>query len=151
MTPRYEIFSNVENGKLKRNRDRITAAIKHFEGKPVTITIERTKKKRSNGQNRWYWGVCLPIVQMGLSDSGNAFTKEQTHELLKVALIKICPEVVLAETVIENTGEIIQRIRSTSEFTTSEFMDFKSAIQQWCAEVLGIEVPDPNEQIMIQV
>jgi hypothetical protein len=151
VTAKIEILSEVEGSNLKRNRKQLVAAIAHFEGKPVTITIERTKRKRSNPQNRWYWGVALPIVRQALNDNGNPFTTQHTHELLKVALIKICPEVVLDETVIESTGEVLQRIRSTAEFTTSEFMDFKSAIQQWSAEVLGVEIPDPNEQISIEL
>ena len=66
---KYEIRSNVENGILKRNRNLLIDAIKSFEGQNVIVTIEKAKKKRSNPQNSFYWGVCLPIIQYGFKDA----------------------------------------------------------------------------------
>ena len=34
--------------------------------------------------------------------------------------------------------------------TTVEMMDYIAAIQQWAAEYLSIEIPDPGEQLMIE-
>ena len=38
------IHSKVENGKLKTNRKALSEAIEQYNGKDVTITIQRKKK-----------------------------------------------------------------------------------------------------------
>jgi len=62
---KHQIISNVENGILKRNRTLLKQTIESFEGKTIVITIDRAKKTRSNNQNRFYWGVVIPIIQQG--------------------------------------------------------------------------------------
>ena len=66
---KFQIKSNVVNGNLKRNREQIKQAIASFEGKEIIITIDKAKKTRSNNQNNFYWGVCIPLIQSGLKDA----------------------------------------------------------------------------------
>jgi len=63
-----KVDSQVVNGRLSRNRQSLKTAIEQFEGKNVTITIEKTRSKRSNDQNRYYWSGVVPIVHQGLKD-----------------------------------------------------------------------------------
>jgi len=65
---KYEIRSNVENGILKRNRNLLIDAIKSFEGQNVIVTIEKAKKKRSNPQNAYYWGVLIGLTIEGIKN-----------------------------------------------------------------------------------
>ena len=136
-------------GKVKQsglhiyNRKQFDEDIKLFLEKDVTVTVEKKKRKRSLHQNNFYWGVVIPIVKQGLIDVGYRVTIDDTHELIKAKFIK-------KELVNENTGEILPSIGSTTELTTTEFMDLIAEIQQWAAEYLNVEIPDPNEQINIK-
>lgn len=146
---KIEILSKVEGGKLLRNRHLLEKTITHFEGKNITITIERTRNKRTNPQNKWYWGLAVPMVQHRLSELGELMSKESTHNLLKVAVMKIDPSLIMDEVIIESTAEVLERMRSTSELSTTEFMAFKNHVQQWAIETLDIDIPDPDQQLTI--
>ena len=139
----YEITSSVFKGKLKRNANLIRDALNSFEGKEIVIKIEKVRKKRSNPQNRHYWGVVLPLVQQGLKETGNIMTAEMTHELLRLRFLK---EQI---NVNEITGEYIERIKSTTELSTSQFMDYISEIQQFSAEYFNINIPNPNQDLTL--
>ena len=135
----YTFRTKVENGKIKSQRKPLAEAIASFEGKEIEISIRKAKKIRSNPQNSFYWGVVVPIVKSGLDGNGIKATTEQTHELLKLRFLK-------SDLVNEATGEAWQTVKSTTELTTSEFMDYLAEITQFSAEFLGVQIPDPNEQ-----
>ena len=84
----FEIVSEVKNGSLTRNRNLIKDAIATFEGKQVVIKIEKFKKKRSTQQNRFYYGIVVPIVQNCLKEAGHIMTNESTHDLIKLKFLK---------------------------------------------------------------
>ena len=141
---KYEIRSNVVNGNLKRNRNLIIDAIQSFEGKEIIVTFERAKKKRSNPQNAFWHGVVIPIMQQALKDAGHLMTNEQTHDLLKLRFLK--------ETILANeNGEYIERIKSTTELTTTQFMELIQEVQRFAVEYFNVIVPDPNENITLDL
>jgi len=141
---KIQITTQVTKGKLTRNRNQLTEAIKSFEGKTITITIDKAKKKRSNPQNSFYYGVVIPIMRDALKEAGHIMTNDDVHQLLKLKFLK---ETILTD---ENTGECIERIKSTTELSTTGFMEYILEIQQWCSEFFGIVIPDPNEQLKIE-
>lgn len=139
---KIQIRTNVLKGKFKRNINQILDAVASFEGKACIFTIEKVKKTRSNNQNSFYWGVVLPIVQSGLKDATGEFrTSENIH--YNILLKMFAPE---KEIVNIETGECITEKISSSEMTTSQFMDYIVEIQQWSAEFLNIDIPNPNEE-----
>lgn len=143
---KIEIVSSVVNGNLKRNRRLIRDAIATFEGKTISLTIKRHRKQRSNPQNSFYWGIVIPLVQEGLREAtGEVRDSNSIH--YNILLPMHAP---LREIINTSTGEIIQERITSSEMTTSEFMDFIVSIQQWAAEFLNIEIPDPNSENEIQ-
>ena len=137
-----EYTGKVQDGKLEIvHRKKMAEEVKAFEGNNVVITIKRKKKKRSTPQNAYYWGVVVPIVQQGLKDAGfQGMSKEKTHDFLKLEFLKDI-------LVNEETGEAIGVIKSTTELSTSEFMDFLAEVQQWASEFLNVYIPDPNENL----
>lgn len=143
---KVSIKTKVVNGRLESGRDTLKAAIESHEGKRVEITVSRAKNTRTNAQNRWYWGVAVEMVRLRLLDLGSRYSSEQTHENLKHWICDFAPDIMLEETVIEETGVILSSVKSTTELTTTEFMAYKLAIQQWASENLGINIPDPDEQ-----
>lgn len=141
----YEIRSEVKNVIVIRNRNLLTDAIQSFEGKQITIRIERTKKKRSNTQNAYLWGVVIPIVRNCLKEVGHVMSNEQTHELLKLKFLK---ENILVN---EETGETIERIKSSKELSTSQMMDYFAEIREWIFDFFGVMIPNPNDNIKLEL
>ena len=77
---KFEIRTKSENGILKRNRNQILDALQYYDGKEIVLTIDRAKKQRSNGQNAYYWGMCLPLIQSGLKYATGEFrTADNIH------------------------------------------------------------------------
>ncbi len=141
----YEIRSEVKNGTLTRNTNLIKDAIQTFEGKQIVIKIEKAKKKRSTQQNRFYYGVIIPIVQNCLKEAGHIMTNESTHDLIKLKFLKE------ALFVNEETGEVIERIKSTTELSTSQFMDLLAEINNFTFEYFGVTLPSPNDDLTLNL
>ena len=141
----YEIISEVKNGNLTRNRNLIKDAIATFDGKQIVIKIEKFKKKRSTQQNRFYYGIILPIVQNCLKEAGHVMTNESTHDLIKLKFLK---ETLFVN---ETTGEIIERIKSTTELSTSQFMDLLAEINNFTFEYFGVSLPSPNDDLTLKL
>jgi hypothetical protein len=141
----FEIISEVKNGSLTRNRNLIKDAIATFEGKQIVIKIEKAKKKRSTQQNRFYFGIVLPIVQNCLKEAGHIMTNESTHDLIKLKFLKE------ALFVNEETGEVIERIKSTTELSTSQFMDLLAEINNFTFEYFGVSLPSPGDDLTLKL
>jgi len=139
---KIQIRTSVLNGKFKRNINQIVDAVSGFEGKDCLFTIERIKKNRSNQQNKFYWGVCLPLVQNGLKEAtGEYRTMENIH--YNILLKMFAPE---KELINIESGEVISEKISSSEMSTTEFMEYILEIQRWSAEFLNVIIPDPNTE-----
>lgn len=133
----------IRGGKLVLpHRSQLISDIKIFKDGDYVLTIEKKSKKRSLSQNAYYWGVVVPLVKKGLNDVGYRMTTETTHDYLKTNfnIIEIANEI---------NGEIISFIGSTTEMSTSQMMDYFAKITQWAAEYLGVQIPEPNEQLKI--
>jgi hypothetical protein len=141
----YEIRSEVKNGTLTRNVNLIKDAIQTFEGRQIIIKIEKFKKKRSTQQNRFYYGVIIPIVQNCLKEAGHVMTNESTHDLIKLKFLK---ETLFVN---ETTGEVIERIKSTTELSTSQFMDLLAEINNFTFEYFGVILPSPNDDLTLKL
>lgn len=111
-------------------------------GRYFTIRVERRKKKRSNEQNAYWWGVVVPIVQNALNDLGHECSKEEVHETLKAKFN-------YKEIVNEDTGEVLQMPVSTTEISTTDFMLLIDKVQRFAAEFLSVTIPDPNQKLTI--
>ena len=135
----------IENGTLKfKQRSTVLSDIAQMRDGEYVMTIERKRRKRSLMQNAYYWGVVVPLVKEGLLDIGYRMTMEDTHEFLKGRFN-------IVEKVNEKTGEILKSVGSTSQMTTSQMMDYFAEITQWAAEYLSIQIPQPNEQLKIEL
>jgi hypothetical protein len=139
------------NGKIKDgkmtiiNRKSFDDYINSLPDKDVLITIEKKIKKRSNHQNAYYYGVVLKIVRQGLIDQGfdNFRNDESVHELLKYRFLKVDES--------NPDGLFVERIKSTTELSTSQFMDYIAEIQRWASEFLNVYIPEPNEELMLNL
>lgn len=142
---KIEIRTSIENNIFKRNRNLVLNAINHFNNKEVLITFSKPKKERSNNQNRFYWGVVIPLIQNGLLEStGELRSNENIH--YKILLPMFAP---VNEIVNKDTGECISEKITSSDMTTTQFMEFILEVQKWSAEFLGVDIPNPNEENLI--
>ena len=98
--------------------------------------------KRSDQQNRYYFGIVVPLVQKGIKDLGTELTKEETHEFLKAKFN-------YTEITNEETGEYVQVPRSTTILNKEMFSEYIAKIQQFAAEFLNINIPDPGQQMEV--
>lgn len=133
-----------DSGLHVNNRRRFDQEVKNFLHKEVTITVELKRKKRSLSQNAYFHGVVIPLCKDGLNGVGYKFTLEQTKTKLKEMFAH-------AEMANEITGEYMSYTKDTSDMTTSEMMDFVADIQQWASEFLGVYIPDPGEQLTMEL
>lgn len=130
-------LGNIKDGVLTISNRRIFAHdLKTLSDGSVTIVVEREYKKRSNKQSRYYWGVVIPLCKRGFNDLGHDLNDEDTHTFLKSKFNSI-------PILFEDTGELFPLGRSTTEMDTIDFKIFIEKIQQFAAEILNTEIPDP--------
>jgi len=142
---KIQIITSIIDGRFKRNINHVLDAVKNFEGKNCLLTLEPIKKNRSNQQNSFYWGVVVVLVQSGLKDATGEFrTAENIH--YNILLKMFAPE---KELINIETGECITEKISSSEMTTTQFMEYIMEIQKWASEFLNIDIPNPNEEITL--
>lgn len=120
--------------KGERDLARLVGALSALpRDKAFKVTITENRKRRSNDQNAWLWGVAYKIICSHLP----GWDADDVHEW--------CLGEWAGWQVVEGFGSKRKRpLRRSSKLSTLEFMDFKDWIQRTMAEK-GIDIPDPNE------
>ncbi len=140
---KVEILTSITNGVFKRNRNLVLDAIKSFEGIEVRITLEKAKKKRTNNQNRYLWGLLYPLTQEAIKNEwGEIWSKDKVHDFYKLHFN-------YTEKINEDTGEVLKIPKSTTENTTSQQEDYHAQIRQFLKEWFNVNAPLPNEDIIL--
>ena len=137
-------YASIESGVLKiARRNAFLDCINALKDGRYVLTLERKVNKRSTSQNNYLWGVVYPVVLNGLKNAGyNITASEEVHDLLKYRFLKKHFE--------NKDGEYIMSVGSTSELTTTEFMEYISNIKSWALEYLNTDVPMPLEEMEIK-
>jgi len=128
-----QIFrGEVKNSKIVLETEgakrRFESLMKGFEGQKIELSIEKQRRRRSLEQNNFYWGCIIPLIaeQVGMLD-------DETHRALALKFLK-------------DNSKPLEIVRSTSELSKSEFVEYIFDIQVWASSFLGIENwPDPEE------
>lgn len=94
-------------------------------GEKVTIKITSEKPKRTEAQNRYYWGAYLPMI----SESTGEHELEALHNLFKGKF--------LTKEVKEVLGQKVRVTKSTTELTKAEFVEYIMNIEQ----LTGVQAP----------
>jgi hypothetical protein len=132
----------IQDGELHlSNRKRFKAELKGAKNQDVEIIV-KTKGKRSNPTNNYYWGVLIEEIRIELKRRGTIADPETIHAFLKQ---KFNPQ----RTVIDATGEVIEIGGSTTEMNQEEMGEYLERIIQWCAESLEIHISPPNTQTQL--
>ena len=134
------IFSgDIVDGKLKL-LDRVKEEMKRWywtfaTGSHVDITIKKHREKRTNLQNRYYWGTVIPILALHFGHDN----PEDMHEDLKLKFntieSKIDPEKYIGGTT---------TTLSTVEFFSGE-TSYIERICRWASMEYGLYIPPPEK------
>ena len=136
---KIETSGYIQDGKVKfRNVERLTTDILVVGWNEFDVTIQKKSKHRSTQQNRWWWS-CVTILSNHLG-----YSKDQMHEICKYKFLK-------RELVDENTCEVFEYLKSTTELTTTEFSVLIESLIQWSAETFNCVLPYPNEQTSLHL
>ena len=126
--PKPLFYGIVEKGQLAVNHpDRFKEYYQQFEGKEVQILVESKKRKRSNKQNRYYWGVVISI----LCDYFG-YDNDEMHEALKWQFLR-------------KKDLDPPTVGSTRKMSTVEWEDYMSKVRSWASLEYGVNIPEPNE------
>lgn len=98
-------------------------------GKEVEIVIKVHRERRSTKQNRYYFGVVVPMMAEHCG-----YEKAEMHELLAMKFLRIEDDQI--------TGS--PRRKHTPETETVEFAAYVDACIRLAAE-LDLVIPEPNE------
>jgi len=126
MTPVF--CGKVQKGVLQVDI-RFYSWLSTLEGLDVEIVVRKKRSKRSDPQNRYYWGV---VVAMIADHCG--YTSEELHEALK--------EKFLGANERDEHGLI--KIGSTAALSKDEFAQYVNKVVQFAAMSLGVYIPDPS-------
>jgi len=111
----------------------------------VWIVVEKYYTKRSLKQNN--------LLHLYLSEIAKetGMQLEQIKEALKKKFLTVPLTTkdgdIMAD---KETGEVMERVRGTSELTVTEFMDFTDNVRVWAMDFLGIHLPLPEEQVKLK-
>lgn len=86
-------------------------------GEKVTLEIHTRKAKRTERQNRYYWGVYLPLIA---SEKGE-HDLDRLHELFRSKF--------LSEGVVEVLGQKVRMKKSTTALGIAEFSEYIMKIE----------------------
>lgn len=120
--------------------------LKDFKDKDrVWIVIEKYYAKRSLKQNN--------LLHLYLSEIAKetGMQLEQIKDALKKKFLTVALTTKDGEIIADKeSGEVLERVRGTSELTVVEFMEFTDNVRLWSAEFLGLILPLPEEQVELK-
>ncbi len=130
-----------ESGKLLLpQRDMLTEWLRQRPDKSVELEIRVKRKKRSNPQNMYYWGVIVPAFFEIFTNAGlDIQTNEEAHEILKDRFnrMDIC----------NKDGEVVNITKSTTKNDTFEQEEYHEKCRRWAADFWGVVIQLPNENL----
>lgn len=112
----------LKNGKIHIANEHALKLFIEQNGGFVEGELTKPKTKRTNQQNKFYWGVVIPLVNNIFFDYwGERLTPEETHEYLKSSC--------LPSKVLDLNGEMVAIGGSSKELSKQEFTDYLTRIK----------------------
>lgn len=121
--------------------------LKDFKDKDrVWVIVEKYYTKRSLKQNN------LLHVYLSEIAKETGMPLEQIKEALKKKFLTVPLTNKDGEIIADkSSGEVLDRVKGTSELTVVEFMEFTDNVRVWSAEFLGLILPLPEEQTELKL
>jgi len=145
MAQELRYIFQIENGVGRIiNRNGFDKDVQDIQNGKWILTLKKYQKSRTTAQNSYYHAVVVPSVRDGLIDLGfakHSLSLETVHEMLKQKFLQ--------EDMANEDGVYISITKSTTELSTTDFMNYIDEIQRWANEFLNIVIPNPGEQSQI--
>lgn len=140
-----QIHCKITNGKIPHYAlSQLEAAVKSMDGK---VTLEVKKEKRSNKQNRYYWGVIIPAIKKVMNEhlvkNGHPTASDDDIHLFLLDKIGRLIRIPM------KSGDLVIK-RGISMSDKSECEECFEAIRSFAAE-RGIFIPLPNESDIVNI
>lgn len=133
-----KIFRVINSKLLKQDCNRLP------KGR-YRLTIEKYHKNKSNQQLGYLFAGVYPLVLKALNDAGWEFTSIEEID-------EFCKSMFSAREVLNrNTGEILDVPGLKRNMTTTEMMTYVNSIRDWAAEYLNVYIPEPEQQINLEL
>ena len=141
-----EYIAKIEQGQIIfSNREILQLQVQSLEGKDVAVRIQKLVRKRSDRQNRWYWGVAIPTIIRGIEEqNGEVLDKSTAHALA----LNITDGIKLESKMLFGYNVIEVKHKRTSDMSLEEFHVFYQKLQTAFAE-RDIIIPDPSQENFI--
>lgn len=126
-------FADITQGKIKfehGQRNEFDLYLRTLEGAHVEIIVRKWCKRRSNQENRYYWGV---IIKLCAEHFG--YDADEMHEAFKYKFLFVPAEK-------END---LPRCQSTARLNTVVFEDYLERIRNFMLIEHEFKIPLPNE------
>lgn len=109
------------------------------DGTKLTVTIENFKRKRSLSQNDYMHAIFKMIADETGEDERALKEALKARFGLREAITDRN-----GEEVCDENAEVLERLKSTAEYTTAELSTFIEKIRMWSQDFLGMHIPDSD-------
>jgi hypothetical protein len=108
-----------------------------------TIEIKKYRKNKSHEQLGYYFSCVLPMFLSAAVEQGwELTTVEECDAWLKSMFAE-------RDLINRNTAEIVKIPALKRNMSTTDFMVFVDQVRNYCAEYLGVYIPEPEKQTEI--
>lgn len=133
------IFHGAVSAEGKLLFDQAEAGLRHghlktLAGRPVDVVVKLHRHHRSTAQNKWHWGIAVPLIAHALG-----YDKHE-HDDVHYALVAKCFGTHFDPILKQEVPNVRSSALKTTEF--SELMEWEV---RWAASEHGIVIPLPNE------
>lgn len=134
-----EFTAKIEDGKVSPLHTSIVCLLERFGDDVVLVSVAKPSKKRSDRQNRYYWGVVVKIVRDFVQNTqGEKVSPDEIHAFHLNSVLGVKP---ITRKVLGKEFIMFEN-RKTSDMNTQEFTEFIEVIRNYWEE-RGVEIPDP--------
>lgn len=130
-----KLSGEVKEGRLILPPVAWAIAAREFEGRRVTVEIDKEKSIRSVRANARYWTILVPLASHHLGKTRDIqLSKDQTHWILASAFVGI------------ETTDLGAVPKETHTLSTEEFYNFTEEVSAWLTG-LGYPIPEQGEPV----
>ncbi len=137
-----DFFLHIKDSKID-NPVTVRKAFANLKDGYYKVKIDKASK-RSSSQNRFFHGPMLDYIFQGLRDAGfsDVKDKEDAKAVVKSIFLK-------RSFASEDGLHVIEIIQDTHKLTKEEMNILIEDVIQWGSEYLGIQIPYPNEKLLL--
>jgi hypothetical protein len=125
--------------------DRLVRHLYALRGRGLhRVEIVKVRAQRSLKQQGYYWAVVLPYAAKGFREAWGAERDQHGREINSMWAHEFFKARFLAQEQVDpRTGEVLAIVPgSSAEQDTAEFAEYLNHIIAFCADYLGVEIPE---------